>query len=750
MLAPPCTTSFKFNPKFTSFHSSYSPPAINSKPIKFPDPSSNSIPNSNNSNFNSKPKLKNDDDDDHKKKKQSKMEEGISQIQVPRNKHIPVSKSQLLHSLTNFLSTSHHFSDTDNGVGGGGGGGSGDSDNNGAESVVSQFLLLASCLDSIIHAEHKSILEEMRADYFSSHSVRNEEDLPLAGLEKEGQADNVKNVDFVDDRGNGSASTSSEDGKLGLEDNQLSFLNGFDLRQLFASAAARSQKDLQETSSTSEVAAATRFQRSFMKLLQDAQFEELSTRDLMMTSALNTDYLLTLPVYVDWKRASESNAIIFRRGYSTEKEKGLLIVEKLDYLQSKVLQAVFGLVSKPLIQIGVWIKEVIQNIGQNEDISLMIKRVQLWAKETSINQLPYTSEMQTSGDTFKADEDLDEELPIWLAAQKAVSRYEGFLSSIGPRRRLIRKFLSWIGFLPSIPEVPVEFDGDSSVGSEPYMRPVSLSRISLNDIWRPATRQYCENNAWRMLKVGFSIIFSKSILQEPAFEELILLYTEEPGDASDTEKSEIPSLQLKIYEKIPVPDLPVIFPHKKLSFRIIDTVRLDIASIVGLLAFGINYRFENVSSSPSAIMLDVIAATALIVLLIRVGLGYKQTWDRYELLVNRTLYEKTLASGFGSVHFLLDASEQQQYKECILAYAILLKAETNQFPCRKSLGEECERFLYKAFREKVQMPVDKAVDMLIKFGLVQEQTITGKNTLQVVPSSVAYDTLRERWDCLLR
>lgn len=62
----------------------------------------------------------------------------------------------------------------------------------------------------------------------------------------------------------------------------------------------------------SEVAAAARFQRSFMKLLQDAQFEELSVRDLVLTSSLNSDYLLTLPIYVDWKKASESNAIIFR------------------------------------------------------------------------------------------------------------------------------------------------------------------------------------------------------------------------------------------------------------------------------------------------------------------------------------------------------------------------------------------------------------------------------------------------------
>jgi len=70
----------------------------------------------------------------------------------------------------------------------------------------------------------------------------------------------------------------------------------------------------------------------------------------------------------------------------------------------------------------------------------------------------------------------------------------------------------------------------------------------------------------------------------------------------------------------------------------------------------------------------VIAVTALVIYATRVVLGYKQTWDRYQLLVNKTLYEKTLASGFGSVHFLLDASEQQQYKEAILTYAIILQA----------------------------------------------------------------------------
>lgn len=48
-----------------------------------------------------------------------------------------------------------------------------------------------------------------------------------------------------------------------------------------------------------------------------------------------------------------------------------------------------------------------------------------------------------------------------------------------------------------------------------------------------------------------------SIYQEPAFQELILLYTDESAQREVKDKAEMLPLQLKIYEKIPIPDLPV-------------------------------------------------------------------------------------------------------------------------------------------------------------------------------------------------
>ncbi|KAL9430464.1 hypothetical protein AB3S75_025787 [Citrus x aurantiifolia] len=657
----------------------------------------------------------------------------ISRIQVPRQKYIPISKAELLDAIVSKML--HSQDDKD------------------------QFLLISSCLDSILHAEHKSILEEMRTDYFYTDSLNDEglssSETELVMDDNESKLDqvvaNVENSDSPDSasdtiNGNGGMNRFGEvEGQESELDKLLPFSYGLDLWNLLGSSVknVKSYSDRE-----SRLAVATRFQRAFMQLLHNAQFEELSAEDLKLTSALNSDYLLNLPIYVDWKRASESNAIIFRRGYATERQKGLLIVAKLDYLQSRLLQRIFFIISKPLGKVGKWISEALSKACQTEEVQEVVNRMKLWLEELSLFRQSYFSNEQTSDNLLEADRLSDGELPIWLAAQRAVSRYEGFLSPVGPRGRLLRKLLKWIGLATSTPETPFQLETDSNA-SEPYSRPISLSRISLSDIWRPATGKHCGKDIWKMLKTSVSILLSQSILQEPAFQELILLYTDDMDEKETKDKDEVPSLRLKIYERIPIPDLPVIFPHKKLSFRIIDTVRLDVASILGLLAYFINYKFENISSSPSAIFLDVIAISALIIYVTRVALGYKQTWDRYQLLVNKTLYEKTLASGFGSVHFLLDASEQQQYKEAILTYGVLLKEGNGQVTCRQTVKDKCEQFMFGVFKEKVEMPIDKAANILVRLGMAREISIDERFSLQATPCQQAYEALQERWDGLL-
>ncbi|KAL5539410.1 hypothetical protein UlMin_045105 [Ulmus minor] len=683
LLAPVAQLQFQCHCSLTGFREmSTEPITSKTKPIQLPTTETN---NRNNS----------DEEED----------KGISKIQVPRQRYIPVSKSELLDGI---LSNMWRAGDDE-------------------DHEEQEFLLLTACLDSILHAEHKSILEDMRSDYFRNGKFDDDDAMGLdSGINGIGRS-----IDEKEEFGYEAEEIESK--------NPIPFNYVLDLRNFLPSPPRNDKK---------RVSVATRFQRAFLQLLNNAEFEELSARDLVLTSSLNTDYLLTLPIYVDWKKASESYAIIFRRGYTTEKQKGLLIVEKLDYVQSKLLRGIFSIISKPAGKLGSWITEAFKDAFQTEEVRDWTKRLKLWLKGLRLFQHSFQQKDMSSDDVLGVDELSDKELPIWLAAQRAVSRYEGLLSPIGPRERLLRRLFTWSGLISPKPETTFEPDGESNA-SEPYTSPIFLSRISVSDIWRPATRKYCGNDIWKMLKNSTSILLSQSILQEPAFQELILLYTEEVDEKDTGQRVDVPSLQLKIYERIPIPELPVIFPHKKLSFRIIDTVRLDVATILGLLAYFINYKFVNFLTSPSALFLDVVAITALIIYISRVVLGYKQTRDRYQLLVNKALYEKTLASGFGSIHFLLDASEQQQYKEAILAYSVLLKMEKGKITCRRDVAEKCERFMYDAFRIKVQMPIDKAISTLLRLGLATETNIHGRTRLQAIPCPEAYESLKERWNSLL-
>uniref|UniRef100_A0A0D9WKT6 Methyltransferase n=1 Tax=Leersia perrieri TaxID=77586 RepID=A0A0D9WKT6_9ORYZ len=596
----------------------------------------------------------------------------IPGIHVPRQRYIAVSKPALLDALLS-LFPSQPAAD------------------------AADFKRFARCLDALLHAEHKEMLEEMRTYYMLTH---HRDDGSLATDEQDqSQAQPLLN-------GNTSAAAAFLGGFT--DNGTLLFTRSLGLRTLLGLSP--------DPDSNNRVAFATHFQRSFMKLLRNAQFEELSAQDLLLTYALNNDYLLTLPIYVDWKKAAQSNAIIFRRGYATERQKGLLLVEKLDYLQSKLLQNVFFGLSKPLRKLGKWLNEALKRSTGNEGFQIWIEKLKVWLKEQTYAENSILLIENSSWDKLRSDKLPDADVPIWIAAQRAVSRYEGILSPVGPRGRLLRRLLTWTGLIPSLPEETIKSDKIDTKDLEGYVRPNFLPRITLANIWEPASRESCNNNLWEITKASFRILFGKSTLQEPAFQELILLYTDEADQSKESEKSDMMPLQLKIFERIPIPDLPV---------------RLDIATVIGLLAYVVNYKFESFASSPSAFLLDIVAFTALAILVFRVALGYKQTRDRYQLLVNKTLYEKTLASGFGSVYFLLDASEQQQVSS------------------RVSIRDSCEQFMYEKFKAKIEMPIDKAMETLLRLGLVIELPTDGGSHVIALPCSDAYEILKSRWDSLL-
>lgn len=208
--------------------------------------------------------------------------EGISGIKVPRQRYIAASKSQLLDAITTTM-----FNSPDE---------------------AHQFRHLSLCLDLILHAEHKVILEEMRVEYDRFHTNDSSNNTAVSSGQERNFTPNGRGSDIV----------TSDVEKV---ENMDKYGRDMELKNLWTSGSNQFSgspyvsflkfvnKDSLEESRT---AVSSRFQHAFLQLLSNAGFEELSARDLRLTSALNTDYLLTLPISVDWKSASQSSAILFR------------------------------------------------------------------------------------------------------------------------------------------------------------------------------------------------------------------------------------------------------------------------------------------------------------------------------------------------------------------------------------------------------------------------------------------------------
>ena len=110
---------------------------------------------------------------------------------------------------------------------------------------------------------------------------------------------------------------------------------------------------------------------------------------------------------------------------------------------------------------------------QGQNAQIWSERANRWLKELSIFQQSYAFGDQTSDNLLQVDQLSNNELPIWLAAQRAVTRYEGLLSPVGPRGRLLKKLLMWAGLIPSIAKETFDLESDVTA-SEPYLRSVSL------------------------------------------------------------------------------------------------------------------------------------------------------------------------------------------------------------------------------------------------------------------------------------
>lgn len=221
-----------------------------------------------------------------------------------------------------------------------------------------------------------------------------------------------------------------------------------------------------------------------------------------------------------------------------------------------------------------------------------------------------------------------------LLERVSISNIVDFFSK-GGRRRLIKSFLSESELVePTYEEVVVVW------------RPLPdknmlKKRIQANDAQTNPISKYLPKFAYDVAEI-FDVRLPKKAASMPDPKPL--------------------PLEVRIFNSVPMANLPAVLPKTKLIFRPADALLFDLVSVFSLLAVLASQRFDNPK-------LDLIALVSVCLWLIRTVLRYSNKLARYDLLVNKFLTSKLSLRGAGAVEYIVSEASSQRALRASLVHA---------------------------------------------------------------------------------
>ncbi|KAH9618800.1 hypothetical protein KSS87_018761 [Heliosperma pusillum] len=256
---------------------------------------------------------------------------------------------------------------------------------------------------------------------------------------------------------------------------------------------------------------------------------------------------------------------------------------------------------------------------------------------------------------------------------------------------------------------------------------------------------YVERIRIQNMKLSFGQLFSKTTIQEPTFERIIILYRLKPSEGDGR------AIHVKHFKNIPMADMEIVLPEKKNpGLTPLDWVKFLVSAAIGLLTIvtqlakakanikviaticsGVvcycakTYFTLSTSSSethPYNSIYNVLNFKSMIsnishLTVLICGLRFDTNLKDYQNLITRTMYDKQLDSGRGTLLHLCDDVIQQEVKEVIIAFFVLMKY--GKFTSQ-DLDRKCEELILEEFKENCNFDVDDAVTKLEKLRLVSK------------------------------
>uniref|UniRef100_A0A6N2M8G0 Aminopeptidase n=1 Tax=Salix viminalis TaxID=40686 RepID=A0A6N2M8G0_SALVM len=222
------------------------------------------------------------------------------------------------------------------------------------------------------------------------------------------------------------------------------------------------------------------------------------------------------------------------------------------------------------------------------------------------------------------------------------------------------------------------------------------------------------------MDISFKNLLRKTTIQEPTFDRIIVVYRE-ATPKSKTDRG----IYIKHFKNIPMADLEIVLPEKKnpgLTPK--DWVTFLVSAVVGLVAVLGSVKMPKIDLWVIFAVLSTVVGYCA-----KTYFTFQQNMAAYQNLITQSMYDKQLDSGKGTLLHLCDDVIQQEVKEIIISFFILMEqgnATRKVYLCytvKQDLDLRCEGLIKEEFGESCNFDVDDAVGKLEKLGIVARDSL---------------------------
>ncbi|XP_021895755.1 uncharacterized protein LOC110813068 [Carica papaya] len=222
---------------------------------------------------------------------------------------------------------------------------------------------------------------------------------------------------------------------------------------------------------------------------------------------------------------------------------------------------------------------------------------------------------------------------------------------------------------------------------------------------------YVERIRLENMELSFWNLLGKVTIQEPTFDRIIVVYRR-----ASTKSNMERGIYVKHFKNIPMADMEIVLPEKKNpGLTPMDWVKFLGSAVVGLVAV-----FSSLEMPKADLWVMIAVLSTVIGYCAKTYFTFQQNLATYQNLITQSMYDKQLDSGRGTLLHLCDDVIQQEVKEVIISFFILMEQGK---ATRQDLDLRCEELIKEEFGESCNFDVDDAVHKLEKLGIVSRDTI---------------------------